>query len=64
VDRGDLVTVKVHSGAAVIQSEGRAETRGRRGETILVRNEASGKKFRAKVAGPNEVVLWLSEKER
>ena len=64
VDRGDLVTVKVHNGSAMIQSEGRAETRGRRGETIVVKNEASGKKFRAKVAGPNQVVLWLSEKER
>jgi flagella basal body P-ring formation protein FlgA len=64
VDRGDLVTVKVHNGSAMIQSEGRAETRGRRGETIVVKNEASGKKYRAKVAGPNQVVLLLSEKER
>jgi len=64
VDRGDLVKVEVHNGAAVIQAEGRAEARGRRGETILVRNETTGKKFRAKVAGPNQVVLWLSEKER
>ncbi len=64
VDRGDLVNVEVHNGAAVIQAEGRAETRGRLGETILVRNETSGKKFRAEVAGPNRVVLWLAEKER
>jgi flagella basal body P-ring formation protein FlgA len=64
VNRGDLVKVEVRNGAAVIQAVGRAEARGRRGETILVRNEASGKNFHAKVAGPSRVELWLSEKEQ
>jgi flagella basal body P-ring formation protein FlgA len=64
VNRGDLVKVEVRNGAAVIQAVGRAEARGRLGETIPVRNETSGKNFRAKVAGPNRVELWLSEKEQ
>jgi len=62
VDRGDSIMIEVRNGSAVIKAEGRAETRGRRGDTILVRNDTSGKKFRATVTGPKQAILALSEK--
>ena len=57
VSRGDTVAVEVASGAAHLQTEARAESDGRRGQTIALRNPSSGKRFAARVTGPGKVVI-------
>ncbi len=49
IRKGDQIQVKVHSGATRLQVEGRAESSGSVGDTVAVRNPASGKVFRARV---------------
>jgi flagella basal body P-ring formation protein FlgA len=49
VEKGDVVAVEVHCGAAVLKLEGSAETPGRGGDTISVRNLETGKPFRGRV---------------
>jgi len=49
VVRGDRVVVEVHDGLARLKLEAQAEGSGAAGQTILVRNPASGKCFRARV---------------
>jgi flagella basal body P-ring formation protein FlgA len=46
---GEMVRVEAASGGARIEIHGRAETAGRKGDTILVRNLESGRRFCAKV---------------
>ncbi|HSB16676.1 MAG TPA: flagellar basal body P-ring formation chaperone FlgA [Bryobacteraceae bacterium] len=48
---GEMVRVEAASGAARIEIHGRAETSGRKGDTVLVRNPESGRRFRARVIG-------------
>ena len=55
VARGDMVKVEVTAGAARLAFEGRAETDGVVGTTILVKNPSSGKDFRARVTGKGKV---------
>ena len=55
VGRGDEVSVEVDTGAAHLSLTGRAESAGRRGETVSVRNLASGKTFPAQVAEKGQV---------
>jgi len=55
VARGDMVKVDVTAGAAHLLLEGRAQTDGVTGKTILVKNLASGKDFRARVTGKGKV---------
>ena len=57
VAKGDTVQVEVRSGAAVLRLEARAESAGRRGQTIPVRNPDSGKIFRARVQDKGQVVM-------
>jgi flagella basal body P-ring formation protein FlgA len=57
VARGDQVVVEVLSGRAKLKLEARAESQGRRGDLIPVRNPATGKTFRARVAGPGKLLL-------
>ncbi|HUJ22447.1 MAG TPA: flagellar basal body P-ring formation chaperone FlgA [Bryobacteraceae bacterium] len=59
VHPGDPVTVEVRSGRARIALECRAESAGRRGDLIPVRNVSSGKTFRARVEGPGKAILAL-----
>lgn len=61
VERGDAVTVEVASGAARLLLEGRAETGGRRGEPVAVRNPASGRRFTATVEGPGRASLRVGQ---
>jgi flagella basal body P-ring formation protein FlgA len=63
VARGDAVLVEVRSGAARIRFEGRAESGGGLGETIAVRNTASGRSFQAKVEGKGLVAVGSGLKE-
>jgi flagella basal body P-ring formation protein FlgA len=57
VHRGDLVQVRVISGAAQIDLEARAETAGRQGDVISLRNLRSDKVFRARVEGKQKALL-------
>jgi len=57
VERGDVVQVEVHSGAAVLKLEGRAESPGRRGDAIKVHSLATGRSFSARVADKDRVVM-------
>jgi len=57
VDRGDLVAVEVQSGRAILALEAEAETSGRRGQSITLRNATSGKIFRAKITGKGRALL-------
>ena len=55
VARGEVVQVEVMAGAARLMLEGRAQADGVTGKTILVKNLASGKDFRARVTGKGKV---------
>jgi flagella basal body P-ring formation protein FlgA len=57
VHRGDLVQVRVISGATQIHLEARAETAGRQGDVISLRNLRSEKTFRAQVEGKQKAML-------
>lgn len=57
VARGELVRVEVRTGAARIEMEGKAETAGRVGDRIPIRNSSSGRVFRGLVTAPGRVVL-------
>jgi len=65
VSRGEKVLVRASSGAALIETVGLAETGGSLGETILVKNASTGKRFRARVTGKAEVeAATVAEVER
>lgn len=57
VDRGERVSVEVSSGAARLAFEAMAESGGRVGSVVLVRNPANGHVFQAKVAEKGKVVV-------
>jgi flagella basal body P-ring formation protein FlgA len=57
VDRGDIVTVEVQSGGAVLVLEAEAQASGREGQSITLRNSTSGKIFRAKITGKGRALL-------
>jgi flagella basal body P-ring formation protein FlgA len=57
VAKGALIDVEVFAGAAHLVVKGKAQSDGFKGSTILVRNLASGKEFRARVAGKDQVVV-------
>lgn len=60
VQRGDTVAVTAISGAAQLNMPALAETPGRQGDTITLRNPQSGKVFRARVEGKDRalVLAW------
>jgi flagella basal body P-ring formation protein FlgA len=64
VNRGDLVHVEVQFGAAHLALTGRAESAGRIGDVVSVRNPESSKVFRALVQGRNRVVVEPNVSER
>jgi flagella basal body P-ring formation protein FlgA len=57
VTRGDMAMVEVTSGGAHLKLEARAETSGAVGETILLTNPISKRRFQGRVAGKGEVVV-------
>jgi flagella basal body P-ring formation protein FlgA len=57
ITRGDVVTVQVYNGAAHITLQARAASSGKRGETVQLLNESSGKQFRATVEGTGQAVV-------
>ncbi|MCC6858226.1 MAG: flagellar basal body P-ring formation protein FlgA [Bryobacterales bacterium] len=65
VRRGETVQVEVMEGSARLRFEARAESGGRTGETITVRNPGSGRRFRARIEGRGAVVVGqANEKNR
>lgn len=63
VDRGDTVSVEVHSGAAVLTLPAEADMAGRAGQVIPLRNASSGKTFRARITGKDRALLDLGSLE-
>jgi flagellar basal body P-ring formation protein FlgA len=57
VNRGEPVEVEVQSGAARLVLTATAETSGRSGDTISVRNRESKKLFQARVSGKGKAVV-------
>ncbi|HZT30585.1 MAG TPA: flagellar basal body P-ring formation chaperone FlgA [Bryobacteraceae bacterium] len=57
VRRGDPVEVRVETGAARLSISGRAESSGRRGDRISVRNLSSGRTFSARVEDKDRVAV-------
>jgi len=55
ITRGDVVQVEVTAGGAHLAFEGKAQSNGTTGATILVKNPSSGKDFRARVTGKGKV---------
>lgn len=57
VGRGDTVQVEVTSGGARLAFESKAESPGRTGEFVIVRNPENGRLFRAKVEAKGRVSI-------
>lgn len=57
VKRGDKVNVVVESGQAKLEFEGTAETSGRPGELVMVRNPDNQRHFQARVDGKDKVLI-------
>jgi flagella basal body P-ring formation protein FlgA len=57
VERGDLVSVQVASGGALLQFDGEAESPGHVGDLVFVRNPENGHRFQAKVEGKGKVAI-------
>ena len=57
VDRGQIVSVEVQSGGAVLTVEAEAQASGRQGQSITLRNSSSGKIFSAKITGKGRALL-------
>jgi len=62
VRRGDRVEVAVEGTGARLRLEALAETSGRRGDAVLVRNPATGRRFQATVEGPGRLAVYLEGK--
>lgn len=60
VDRGDTVEVTAVSGATQLELEALAETSGRQGDVISLRNPRSGKLFRARIEGKGRAIVMVS----
>jgi flagella basal body P-ring formation protein FlgA len=61
VNRGDTVSVEVHSGAARLAFTGKAESSGRNGDLVAVRNPTSNRIFRARVDGKDKVTVQAGD---
>lgn len=57
VERGDVVAVEVHSGAALLSLDAAAESGGKAGDLVVVRNPISGARFRARVVAKGKVLV-------
>ena len=55
VERGSTVSVQVISGDASISFDATAESSGRTGESVLIRNPENGRYFQARVEGKGKV---------
>lgn len=62
VERGDAVAVEVHSGAALVKFEAAAESGGKAGDLVLLRNPANGARFRARVVAKGKVLVDATQR--
>lgn len=60
VQKGDSVEVEIHSGRMVLKLSGLAESAGRRGDVIAIRNLENGKVFRGRVRDKQQVIVDCS----
>jgi flagella basal body P-ring formation protein FlgA len=63
VNPGEAVEVQVRSGSAHLKFDARALTGGRDGERILLLNPATGKKFKAVIAGKSRAVVSVEDSD-
>jgi flagella basal body P-ring formation protein FlgA len=57
VERGDLVAVEVTVGRAILDFEATAESSGRAGESIMIKNPGNGRSFQAKIQDKGHVLV-------
>jgi flagella basal body P-ring formation protein FlgA len=57
VERGDRVAVEVQVGNAILDFEATAESSGRTGESILMKNPENGRSFQAVIQGKGHVLV-------
>jgi flagella basal body P-ring formation protein FlgA len=57
VERGDLVSVEVKVGGAILDFEATAETSGRTGDSILIKNPENRRSFQAKIQDKKHVLV-------
>ena len=57
VERGQTVAVEVRSGAALLKLDAAAESGGKTGELVTVRNPGNGARFRARVTAKGKVTV-------
>jgi flagella basal body P-ring formation protein FlgA len=57
VQRGEIVQVTAISGAAQLSMEAVAQSSGRQGDTISLKNERSGKTFLARIEGKDRALV-------
>lgn len=57
VERGDRIAVEVKVGAAILAFEATAESSGRTGDSILVKNPENGRTFQAKIQDKGHVLV-------
>ena len=57
VERGDLVAVEVKVGGAILDFEATAESSGRTGDSILMKNPENGRSFQAKIQDKRHVLV-------
>jgi flagella basal body P-ring formation protein FlgA len=57
VERGDLVAVEVKVGGAILDFEATAESSGRAGESILIKNPENGRTFSASIQDKRHVLV-------
>jgi flagella basal body P-ring formation protein FlgA len=63
VVRGDIVQVRVIEGSATLSFDGIAASSGKKGDSILVHNSASGKNFRAVVEEKGKAVVQSTRED-
>ncbi len=57
VTRGESVAVEVQSGAARLTFDAKAESSGKPGDTVLLRNPENGRLFQARVVGKGKALV-------
>ncbi len=61
VERGETVAVEVTSGAAQLSLKAKAETAGRKGDLVMLRNPDNGRRFQGRVEGQGKVTIDAKE---
>jgi flagella basal body P-ring formation protein FlgA len=64
VERGEMVSVEVFSGAAQLSLQAQAQSAGNSGDVISLRNPASGRRFPARVEGERKAVIHANSQPR